>query len=125
MRAVKILGLALLLSTTSIFSQQAISGNIPDWTKGEGEVIGGLRTPVVMGSVGSDGTFIIPLKQDYLKEVEMQIRAENAASSSDWTSSLITLGRAFGCSSETLKSENADQPVSAVSTMGMFALGDM
>jgi hypothetical protein len=120
-----ILGIALLFSTTSIFAQEAITGNIPDWSLGEGEVIGGFKTPIIMGTVTADGTFAIPLKENYMNEVKLQIEQENRESTSGWTSSLLTLGRAFGCSSETLKSENADQPVSKVSTMGMFALGKM
>ena len=125
MSVFKILGIALLFSTTSVMAQEAITGTIPNWSMGEGQVIGGLRAPVIMGAVAADGTFSIPLKEDYLTEVKVQMEQENAESTSDWTSSLITLGRAFGCNSETLKSENADQPVSAVSTMGMFALGNM
>lgn len=117
--------LVLALFGVMTSAQEAISGNIPDWSLGEGEVIGGFRAPVIMGSVGSDGTFSIPLKENYLKELEMQIKAENAEPSADWSSALITLGRAFGCNSENLKSENADQPVSGVSTLGMFALGNM
>jgi hypothetical protein len=117
--------IALVFTGGNFYAQEAISGRIADWDMGKGEVIGGLRTPVVLGSVEADGSFTIPLKADYLSEVRKQIAEDNKASTADWTSSLITLDRAFGCSSGGVEFLDADQPVSAVSTMGLFALGNM
>jgi hypothetical protein len=78
-----------------------------------------------MGSVETDGTFSIPLKEDYLTQVKMHMEENNKGSSADWRSSLTRLNQAFGCSSGSLEIENGDQPVTGISTMGMFALGSM
>ena len=113
------LWVALAFAGMSLFAQEAISGRIEGWDMGKGEVIGGVRAPVVLGSVEADGTFTIPLRADYLSEVRQQIEEENKESTSGWTSSLVTLDRAFGCRSGDVDFVDADQPVSAVSTLGM------
>ncbi|MDM9630044.1 hypothetical protein [Robiginitalea aurantiaca] len=120
-----ILLIALIFSGGIMFAQEAISGQIADWSNGNGDVIGGLRAPVILGSVASDGTFAIPLNADYLSVVKKQLEASKKESSSDFSTSLIKLDRAFGCSSENMEFTDTDQPVSALSTLGMFALGDM
>lgn len=115
----------LFISGMTVLAQEAINGTMPDWAMGECEVIGGIREPVILGSVASDGNFSIPLKADYLTEVKMRMEASQKEATSGFTSSLLNLDRAFGCSSGDVEFENANQPVSGISTLGMFALGNM
>ena len=120
-----VLLVALILNGWAVQAQESIKGQIADWSSGKGDVIGGLRTPVIMGRVEDDGQFAIPLKENYIQVVKKQMEESEKVSTSDFSTSLLSLDRAFGCNSENMEFEDADQPVSGISTLGMFALGSM
>ena len=65
-------------------SQETIQGTLPDWSLGSGEVVSGLREPVVVGSVDEDGTFTIPLRSDFLATIKAQVEAEDPEKGGGW-----------------------------------------
>lgn len=119
---------ALLASAvlhSSVFAQGAITGSIPQWSLGTGEVVTGLMEPMVVGSVDADGNFSIPLKPGFMEEIRKQVEQQNAGASEGWTSSLLTVGQVFSCYGEGLEVVNADQPMTRMTTMGVFNLVNM
>lgn len=108
-----------------IRSQEAIQGSIPDWSLGPGEVVSGLREPVVVGAVNPDGTFTIPLRSDFLETIKAQVDAEDPEKSGGWRSSLLTLRQVFSCYGEDIEVVNGGQPVTRMTSMGLFNLVNM
>lgn len=104
--------------------QQSVTGSLPNWDYGSGNVFTGLMKPTVLGSVDDKGNFEIPLKPDYLTEVKEQIARENADESNKWKSSLMTLEKTYNCYAETVEVVNGEQHFTGLSTMGFFMLGN-
>jgi hypothetical protein len=106
-------------------SQETIQGTLPDWSLGSGEVVSGLREPVVVGSVDEDGTFTIPLRSDFLATIKAQVEAEDPEKGGGWRSSLLTLRQVFSCYGENIEVVNGGQPVTRMTSMGVFNVVNM
>lgn len=106
----------------ALVAQGSFEGTIPDWDRGSGDVFTGLMTPSIIGTIDDKGTFKVPLKPDYLNEVQKQMEAENADESRKWKSSLMTLEEAYNCYEGTVEVSNGDQPFTSLSVMGFFML---
>ena len=70
--------LVLALFQMQLFSQEAITGNIPDWSLGSGEVVTGLTKPIVVGSVDQGGNFSISLKPDFMETIKKEVEAQDS-----------------------------------------------
>ena len=117
--------LLTLLAGVQLSAQQSVTGSLPNWEYGSGNVFTGLMTPTKVGSLDDKGNFDMSLKPDYLSEVKEQIARENADDSRKWKSALMTLAKAYNCYTETVEVVNGDQPFTSLSTMGFFMLGNM
>ena len=115
----------LLLFSVTLNAQEAVSGTIPGWTLGKGEVVTGLREPIVVGSVDEEGTFVIPLRPDFMETLKIQVDSDDPEKSGGWKSSLLSLRQVFSCYGEKLEVGNGNQPVTTMSSMGVFNLVNM
>lgn len=117
-----------LIAATAIAanSQDRISGTIPNWSRGAGQVaVMSMGPPEVIGTLAADGSFEVPLKPDYLAEVEKAMEAANSRDNNGWTASLNTLEGRYSCLDDTLEKVNAGQPITGFPAMGAFMLVNM
>lgn len=121
--------LALMAATligNAIFAQGAITGNIPDWPNGSGEVaLVMMGPPVLLGTFDEQGRLEIPLPPDFLAQAQKQIEEANAAASGGWEASLPILGDRYSCPGGALEVTGGDQPISGFPAMGSFDLLSM
>ena len=116
----------LAILSTCGFAQESITGTIPDWSGGSGEVaVMAMGPPQVLGTFDDMGNLEIPLKTDMLAEVKKQVEAANEGSTEGWKASLKTLGDSFSCSGGELEVVNGEQPISGFPSMGAFMLVNM
>ena len=116
----------LALFSAFAFAQGSITGTIPDWSGGSGEVaIMAMGPPQVLGTFDDLGNLEIPLKTDMLAEVKKQVEAANEGFTDGWKASLKTLGDSFSCFGGELEVVNGEQPISGFPSMGAFMLVNM
>jgi hypothetical protein len=114
-----------LALTFTLNAQESIRGTIPGWSLGKGEVVTGLREPIVVGSVDAAGTFVIPLRPDFMETLKIQVESDDPEKSGGWKSSLLSLRQVFSCYGEDIEVVNGNQPVTRMSSMGVFNLVNM
>lgn len=124
MKSIYIVG-ALFLFFQVSFSQSVFKGTLDEWNGDTGEIIVGFMDPTIIGHVDNAGHFEIPLVLDYLEEAKKQVEDENKNSKDGWSTSLITLEKAFSCYTDSLSIQNGDKPIGKLSMMGVFTLVNM
>lgn len=106
-------------------AQSTIDGKLKGYDQGTAQIITGMRQPIVIGTVKKNGKFSITLDDNYLNKVKASVAAENS-DDDQWTTSLMTLDRAFGnCNDGDIKIENGDQTVIKLSVFNTFGVMDM
>ncbi len=116
--------LLLSLVFASTMGQEMIQDKISDYSDGPGVIVTGFGTPLEIGAIEADGSFSIPLKDDFKKYIQESLEAQNQ-SSSDWKTSLPTLERAFGDCNGNVVYQGGQQTMIEITTGGMFTVGNM
>jgi hypothetical protein len=105
--------------------QEAIEGQVTDYTNGKAEIVGGIRTPIPIGTINEDGTFIIPLDKSYKDQLIASIETHNE-SRSDWKTTLPSVERSYGnCTTGSISIEGGDQIMIGIGTFGMFSVANI
>ncbi len=119
---------SVLILLSAIFiavGQDNIEGTIKDYSSGEGQVISGIAAPIIIGEISEEGTFTIPLTNDYKEQLLASIETKNSGSS-DWKTSIPTIQRSYGsCANGKLAISGGEQTAISLTTIGMFSIGSM
>jgi len=116
--------LLLFIISSSALSQESFRGKLENYDKGKADIVTGMMGFIEVGEITPDGTFIIPLPEDFLQQMQTQIEKENAESK-NWSSKMLSLKEAFSCSGDSMEYMNADQPVAKLFTMGTLSIVDV
>lgn len=120
--------MAAALVGNAIYSQGAITGTIPNWSNGSGEVaLVMMGPPKVLGTFDDQGRLEIPLPPDFLAQSIKEVEEANASASGGWKASLPTVAERYACSQGEwdINTSGADQPISGFPAMGGFDLVSM
>ncbi|MDW5290224.1 hypothetical protein [Formosa sp. PL04] len=91
-------------------AQNAIQGNIENWSNGEVPLIFNdyiSKAKINMGSISSNGEMIIPLDDDYLSNLKDAALKAKETAPEGWKMKFNTVESVFGCGDEGIIYENA------------------
>jgi hypothetical protein len=118
--------MAVAFIGNAIYAQGAITGIIPEWSNGSGEVaLVMMGPPKLLGTFDEQGRLEIPLPPDFLAQARKEVEEANASASDGWKASLRTLGENYSCPGGDLEVAGGDQPISGFPAMGSFDLVSM
>ena len=117
----------IFLAAICTHAQESITGVIPDWPGGSGQVgvMSMMGPPEVLGTFDDQGKVEIPLKPDFIAEAKKKVEEANASASDGWTASMNTLGKSFSCGVADLEVVNGEQAISGFPGMSGFMLFNM
>jgi len=115
---------SILFLAYSCTAQKAITGKLDYWPNGKTDVITIKDGPEKIGSVDEKGMITIPLKEDYLKKASKQKDTANT-NSQKWEVATLTVWNVFACTNQKLELKNVDQPITKLSSYGVFDLADI
>ena len=120
MKTLKLSIVILLLSpfmSLECMAQNAIQGNIENWSNGEVSLIFNdyiSQAKINMGSISSHGEIIIPLDDDYLAKLKAEAIKAKANAPEGWEMKFNTIASLFGCSDEGVIYENATTSITGL-----------
>jgi hypothetical protein len=118
--------MAATLIGNALSAQGAITGTIPNWSNGSGEVaLVMMGPPKVLGTFDDQGRLEIPLPPDFLAQARQEVEEANASASGGWKASLPTLGDRYSCTGGDLEVTGGAQAISGFPAMGGFDLVSM
>lgn len=104
-------------------AQDVFEGTINNYEKPSSKILTGMMMPFEIGTVDQNGTFSIPLDEDFLNVLEESIEKENQ-NSNGWSTSMLTTGRMFSCSDGDVEVTNTELPIANLSTNGSYMIGN-
>lgn len=112
-----------LLTINLILAQNSVTGTISGWETSSADIVTGMQTPIAIGTVSEDGSFILNLTPEFTAQTQKGIDEFNATSE-EWKTSVMTLEKAFTCYSDSLEVTNGNVPVIKLSNFGGYDLAD-
>lgn len=103
--------------------QDVFEGTIQNYNQPAAFVTAGMMVLFEIGTVDADGSFSIPLNDDFINKMKNSIEQDNE-NMDDWTAQLITTGRMFNCSSGNVDVTNKDLPIIKLSSYGSYMIAD-
>lgn len=120
--------LLFLLSVLTIFSeskaQGVFEGTIQNYDKSAASVAAGMMVPFEIGKVDEDGSFSIPLNDDFITNMKNSVEQDNE-NADGWSTQLLTTGRVFRCSNGDVEITNEDLPIINLSSNGSYSIADI
>jgi hypothetical protein len=121
---VSVLLFVSIAASSASTARETFAGKIDGYDKPAAEILAGLMVPYQIGVIDEAGTFTIALNDEVISKVQDAIEQENQ-DSDEWTTRLITTGRIFNCSDDTVEVTNTELPVIKLSTFGSYMIGDL
>jgi len=120
----RILFSAFTLLTISLLpAQNTVTGTISGWQNLTADIITGMKSPIAIGTVKDDGSFILNLTAEFSDQTMKGIDEFNK-NSEEWKTSVMTLEKAFSCYGDSLAVTNGNVPVIKLSNFGGYDLAD-
>ena len=113
-----------LLPINLILAQNSVTGTISGWEHGSADIVTGMQSPIAIGTVSKDGSFILNLTPEFTAQTMKSIEEFNK-NSEEWKTSVMTLERAFACYGDSLAVTNGNVPVIKLSNYGGYDLADL
>ncbi|MGB5668505.1 MAG: hypothetical protein WBM53_16835, partial [Maribacter sp.] len=110
-----------LLTINLSLAQNTITGTISGWQNLSADIITGMNSPISIGTVNEDGSFILNLTPEFTDQTMKGIDEFNK-NSEEWKTSVMTLDSAFSCYGDSLLVINGNVPVIKLSNYGGYDL---
>ena len=112
-----------LLTINLILPQNSVTGTISGWETSSADIVTGMQSPIAIGTVSEDGSFILNLTPEFTAQTQKGIDEFNK-NSAEWKTSVMTLEKAFACYSDSLAVTNGNVPVIKLSNFGGYDVAD-